>query len=155
MTIGQAGILGGVLLIGGIFGAAVIPAISDRYRRRKPFMLLGIACAIPGILGFTFFHTYLSLLVSIFELGFFMIGVAPIAFQYAAEITYPMPEGTSNGLLMLVGQFSVVFIFAMAAMNKWLGSFNPSLLLGAGLMVVNCILISQLHESKLIDQARE
>ena len=154
MTIGQAGILGGVLLIGGIFGAAVIPTLSDRYRRRKPFMLLGIICAIPGLLGFTFFHTYLSLLASIFALGFFMIGVAPIAFQYAAEITFPMPEGTSNGLLMLVGQLSVVFIFAMAAMNKWLGSFKPSLLLGVGLMVVNCVLISQLHESKLLDQIK-
>lgn len=152
MTIGQSGILGGALLIGGIVGASVIPPLSDSFRRRKPFMLLGMICAIPGLLGFTFFHTYPSLLVSIFALGFFMIGVAPVAYQYAAEITYPVPEGTSNGLLMLAGQVSVVFIFAMAAINKWLGSFTPSLLLGAGLLVVNCILISQLKESKLMDE---
>lgn len=149
MTIGQSGILGGMLLIGGVVGASVIPPLSDKYRRRKPFMLFGMACGVPGLLGFTFLHTYPQLLVSIFALGFFMIGIAPVAYQYAAEITHPVPEGTSNGLLMLAGQFSVIFIFAMAAMNKWLGSFTPSLLLGVGLMIANCFLISLLKESKL------
>jgi hypothetical protein len=40
-------------------------------------------------------------------------------------------------------------------MNNAFGSFTPSLLLGVGLMVVNCILISQLKESKLIEEMSE
>ena len=117
MTTEQAGILGGFLLIGGIFGASVIPLLSDHYGKRKPFILFPLLCAIPGLLGFTFSGSYPQLLVSVFAVGFFMLGPGPIGYQYAAEITYPAPEGTSNGLLVLAGQVSVVFIFGMQAMN--------------------------------------
>ncbi|HUT54490.1 MAG TPA: MFS transporter [bacterium] len=148
----QAGMMGGFLLIGGIAGAAVIPALSDHYHQRKPFMLLGMALSIPGIIGFTYFQGYAMLLASVFVLGFFMMGLGPIGYQYAAEITYPAPEGTSNGLLALAGQISVVFIFGMAAMKEALGSFTPSLVLGAGLMAINCLLIARLQESKLLEK---
>ena len=150
LTIQQAGMLGGLLLIGGIVGAVVIPALSDRFRRRKPFLLAGMICAVPGLLGFTFGPTYSALLVAIFLLGFFMMGIGPIGFQYAAEITWPAPEGTSNGLLQLAGQLSVVFIYGMEALNKRLGSFTPGLLLGAGLIAISCLLIARLRESPLL-----
>jgi hypothetical protein len=45
-----------------------------------------------------------------FVLGFFLMSLAPVGYQYAAEITFPAPEGTSNGLINLAGQASVVFI---------------------------------------------
>ncbi len=147
MSINQAGMLGGLLLIGGIAGAFVIPTLSDHYRKRKPFILIGMVCAIPGLLGFSFFHSYRMLLVSVFVLGFFMMGLGPIGYQYAAEITYPAPEGSSNALLVLAGQVSVVFIFGMEFINARFGSFTPSLLLAAGLMALNCVLISLLKES--------
>jgi len=152
MSINQAGMLGGLLLIGGIAGAFVIPTLSDRFRRRKPFMLLGMICAIPGLIGFTFFSTYPMLLLSVFWLGFFMMGLGPVGYQYGAEITRPVPEGVSNGLLVLAGQVSVVFIFGMQAMNNRFGSFMPSLMLGVGLMVIDCVLIALLHESKMIEE---
>jgi MFS family permease len=150
LSISQAGMLGGLLLIGGIIGAAIIPALSDHYRKRKPFILAGMICAVPGLWGFTFGQTYLSLLVSIFVLGFFMMGMGPIGLQYAAEITFPAPEGTSNGLLMLASQLAVVFIYGMEASNNLLGSFRPALLLGVGLMAMSCLLIARLQESSLI-----
>jgi MFS family permease len=152
MSINQAGMLGGLLLIGGIVGAFVIPTLSDKYRKRKPFLLLGMIAAIPGLVGFTFFQTYPMLLISVFWLGFFMMGLGPVGYQYGAEITYPVPEGTSNGMLVMAGQVSVVFIFGMQAMNNRFGSFTPSLLLGVGLMVLDCIMIAMLHESKMIEE---
>ncbi len=149
----QSGYLGASLLIGGIAGAIVLSLLSDRSSRRKPYILLGMICAVPGLAGFTFFPGYALLLVSIFVLGFFMMGMGPIALQYAAEVTYPAPEGTSNGLLMLAGQLSVVFIYGMEALNNALGSFKPALLLGVGLMMLNCLLIARLKESSLIQKA--
>jgi len=47
-SISQAGNLGGVLLLGGIIGAAVIPLLSDRLHKRKVFLVLGLILAIPG-----------------------------------------------------------------------------------------------------------
>ena len=40
--ISQAGIIGGVMLLGGIAGAVVVPLVSDKLRRRKPFIVLAL-----------------------------------------------------------------------------------------------------------------
>lgn len=155
-TVVQAGLLGGLLLAGGIAGAIVIPALSDRYLKRKPFILLGMICAVPGLVGITFAPSYALMILSVLVLGFFMMGLGPIGYQYAAELTYPAPEGTSNGLLVLAGQVSVIFIYGMEALKSADGSFTASLVALAGLMVVCCVLIATLRESDyLIGVARQ
>lgn len=146
----QAGIIGGLLLLGGIVGAAILPTLSDKSRKRIPFLLLGTLGCIPGLLGLTFGLTYELLLVSAFFYGFFMVSTAPIGYQYAAELTYPVPEGTSNSMLTLAGQISVVFIYGMEAIRNPDGSFTTSLLILAGLMLANVLLVSRMKESKLV-----
>jgi hypothetical protein len=76
-----------------------------------------------------------------------MIGIAPVMYQYGAEITYPAPEGTSNGLFVLAMQVSVVFIYAMGWLDDLLGSFTPSLVILIALLVGTCGLFALLDES--------
>ncbi len=147
-SIDQAGLAGGMMVIGGIVGALVIPALSDRLRRRVPFMLLALAGAIPGLLGVTFATSYGLLLASSFVLGAFLLSSGPLGFQYGAEITHPAPEGTSNGLLLLVGQISgIVFILGMDGLKSSSGSMTVSLLVLAGLLAVALFLATRLRES--------
>jgi nitrate/nitrite transporter NarK len=146
----DAGDFGAFLLLGGILGAIVIPILSDRLRKRKIFLLIGMVLAVPGMVGFIFATDYWLVAASMLVLGFFLMSLAPIGYQYAAEITYPAPEGTSNGLLNLAGQASVVFIYAMDAFKGSDGSFTGSLLILAVMMVVASFLISALKESKMI-----
>jgi len=70
----------------------------------------------------------------------------PIGMQYAAEITRPTPEGTSNGLIQLFGQGAVVFVYIMEAMKTSDGSFTPSLLLALGLLIVSAGLVTQMKD---------
>lgn len=149
----QAGDLGALLLIGGIVGAVIIPALSDRLRQRKPFLLLGVGLSIPCLIGIIYAQPYWSVAVFMFLMGFFLNSLAPIGYQYAAEITFPAPEGTSNGLLNLAGQCSVVFIYAMEFMKGRDGSFTISLWMLSGLMLIGCLLLLRMHESKLIRQS--
>ena len=142
----EAGTLGALMLIGGLLGAVVMPAISDKLHKRQPFMLLGMALAIPGLIGLAFASTYWVLIISAFSLGFFLVSPFPIGLQYAAEVTNPTPEGTSNGLIQLFGQTSVVFVYIMGAMQLADGSFTPSMILAIGLMVVNVLLITQMKD---------
>jgi MFS-type transporter involved in bile tolerance (Atg22 family) len=88
-------------------------------------------------------------------LGLFMMGIAPVAAQYATEMCYPAPEATSAGLFMLTNQLSVVAISAMGWSNEQLGSFTPSLLVLAGLMVVCIVLLTIMKESKLMQTDEE
>ncbi len=142
----DAGTVGALLLVGGVLGAVIIPPFSDKQRKRRPYLLLGISLAIPGLLGLTFATSYWVLLLSAFGMGFFIISTSPIGMQYAAEITQPTPEGTSNGLIQLFGQASVVFVYIMEAMKSGDGAFTPALLLAVGLLVVSALVVTQLVE---------
>ena len=134
------------MLVGGLLGAVAIPSLSDRQHRRKPYMLMGMLLAIPGLIGITYASAYWGLLVSAFIFGFFLVSLSPIGMQYAAEITQPTPEGTSNGLIQLFGQASVVFVYIMEALKSKDGAFTPALLLAIGLMAVSVLVITQLKE---------
>lgn len=149
-TIAQAGNLGGVLLLGGIIGAAVIPVLSDRLHKRKVFLALGLILAIPGLVGAIYATSYVLMVASLFVLGFFLMSLAPVGYQYAAEITYPSPEGTSNGLLNLAGQLSVIFIYSMEAFKSADGSFTFSMLLMVAMMGLAALLVTRMSESSTI-----
>ncbi len=148
----QAGIAGGLMIVGGIVGALVIPMISDHLRKRVPFIIIALAGATLGLAGVTFASTYVLLLIASFVLGFFLLSAGPIGFTYGAETTYPTPEGTSNGLLILMGQISgILFIFGMDAFKSPTnGAMTVSLIVLIVLMVLSLVLSFWLKESKTL-----
>ena len=146
----QAGTVGGLMILGGIVGALVVPSFSDKYRRRVPFIILALVGATLGLVGITYAPSYWLLLTSSFVLGFFLLSSGPIGFQYGAEVTYPTPEGTSNGLLLMMGQISgILFIIAMDSFKSADGSMTLSLLVIIALMVVSIVLGTLLQEPKV------
>ncbi len=142
----DAGMLGALMLAGGVLGAVVIPPFSDKQRKRQPYILFGMILAIPGLIGIAFATSAWLLFLSAFAMGFFLISTSPIGMQYAAEVTQPTPEGTSNGLIQLFGQASVVFVYIMEALKTSDGSFTPALLLAIGLLIVSALLVTQMKD---------
>jgi cyanate permease len=150
-TITEAGIAGALMMIGGIIGASILPPLSDKLRKRKIFILIATIGAIPGITGMTFVETYGLLLASCLVFGFFLMAGGPICYQYSAEICYPAPEATSQGLLLLAGQISgIIFIFGMDILTAAGASKTPAMLVFMALMIVNVFLVLKLKESKLV-----
>jgi len=127
------GLIGGFMLIGGIIGAIILPTLSDRYRKRKLFMVICILGMVPAVFGMAFPDSlssdpdkiYLITLISSFVLGFFVMSAGPIGFQYAAEVSYPARESSSQGILLWVGQLTGMFFVAGMSVdnNLHLGSF--------------------------------
>ena len=144
----DAGTLGALMLVGGVLGAVIIPPFSDKQRKRQPYILAGMILAIPGLIGLTYATSAWMLFTSAFAMGFFLVSTSPIGMQYAAEVTQPTPEGTSNGLIQLFGQASVVFVYIMEALKSADGSFTPALLLAIGLLVVSAGLVTQMKDGK-------
>ncbi len=153
----QAGITGGLMIVGGIIGAIIMPVLSDNYRRRTPFIITALVGSTIGLVGLTFAPGYWTLLFSGFVFGFFLLSAGPIGFQYGAEITFPSPEGTSNGLILLMGQISgIAFIFAMDTLKSSVtGSMTEPLIILIVLMVFGIIASLQLKESTLLVSKRE
>lgn len=156
------GLIGGIMLIGGVIGAVVLPMLSDHYRKRKAFLVACIVGMIPGLvlLSFAGWFTggpgvnpgaaYTVALIGSFLLGFFVMSAGPIGFQYAAEISTPAPESTSQGLLLLSGQITgLIFVAGMSIrQNAYLPAF---LVAFAVLAVVALIGVSLVRESPAME----
>jgi uncharacterized membrane protein YsdA (DUF1294 family) len=124
------GNIGFWMLMGGVAGALIIPALSDHFYRRKLFLVICLAGMIPGMAGLTFAAKLTALLgmspvaaynlaiASGIILGFFVMSAGPIGFQYAAEISAPTPESTSQGVLILSGQISGIIMVAGMSMKS-------------------------------------
>ncbi|HUX21679.1 MAG TPA: MFS transporter [Spirochaetia bacterium] len=142
----QSGLIGGVMLIAGIIGAVVLPIFSDRQGRRRAYIILAIIGIFPGLLGLALLQSFVPVLISAFVLGFFMLGAAPIVFQYSAEITYPAPESSSQGMFLLAGNVSgAIFILGIDGIGV-----NPLMILFLVLAAICIVLSLKLKESSAI-----
>jgi len=151
------GLIGGLMLIGGIIGAIIIPTLSDKYRRRKLFLVICILGLVPAVFGLAFpdflatdpGNIYTITLIASFILGFFVMSAGPIGFQYAAEISFPAPESASQGILLWVGQLTgMVFVAGMSINNnQYLGAFMIAFALLSLLALTGVLL---LRESPMI-----
>jgi MFS family permease len=118
------GIMGGLLVVGGIFGAVIISALSDKYHRRKLFLVLAIGMSIPLTLMLQYASNIWVLSLCSFIFGFFLVSALPVGLTYAVEKTHPVPEATSNGILMLSGQITgIIFVifFNMMVLSSLFG----------------------------------
>ncbi len=151
------GLIGGLMLIGGIIGAVILPTLSDRLRKRKLFMVICIIGMVPAVFGMAF-PDYLAqgveaiyriTLIASFMLGFFVMSAGPIGFQYAAEVSYPARESTSQGLLLWAGQLTgMIFVAGMSVDNNlFLGSFMTSF---AVMSILALVAVLLLRESPMI-----
>lgn len=115
------GILGGIMIVGGIAGAITLSTLSDKYRKRKPFLITSaIAGAVCALLFFfveffikSFLPLYILHCIIGFFFGFLLIAALPVGLTFAAEITHPLPEETSNGWLMWVGQIGGIALLGI------------------------------------------
>jgi MFS family permease len=153
-TSGQVGAAGAVMMIAGILGALIVPPLSDRSRRRVPFLIGCTALTVPGLIGFAYAATFPGLLVASFVLGFGILSAGPIGFEYGAELSHPAPESTAQGVLLIGGQISgIIFIFGMDALRSATGTMQPFMAFFVLAAVVNTALGFLLREAPATREA--
>ena len=137
----DAGMVGGLLVIGGIFGAVVIPALSDRFRRRKPFVVLCAAAALGLVYPLCMGSNYALLLVLGGALGFFFLPAYALLLEMSAEQAGPRLAGSATGLLMLSGNAGgVIVIIAMQVVKGDAPTWHGAVLLMVGLLLLTLLL---------------
>lgn len=115
-----AGLIGGMMVIGGIIGAGILSTISDKIHKRKIFLLIAMLTAIPLSYLLTVIDDFNSVLIISFIFGFFLVSALPIGLILAAELTHPVTEEASNGIMMTIGQISGILLviqFSMAVVT--------------------------------------
>lgn len=148
ITPAEAGIIGAAFVVAGVVGAVVLPTISDKVKKRMPFLLAAVTLLVPLYTAFTFVESYIVLVVIAAVSGFSIMGVAPILFQHGSEVAYPAQEGTSLGLILLMGQISgTLFVFMFEGLSGAFGTIVIPMLLVVVLNAVQIPLVRSMKES--------
>ncbi|KAK9307252.1 hypothetical protein QLX08_002293 [Tetragonisca angustula] len=133
----DAGRIGLTIVCAGMLGSVVCGIVLDKTHKFKETTLGVYLLSFFGMIIFTFTldsSQIYVIYVTAGMLGFFMTGYLPVGFEFAAELTYPEPEGTSAGLLNAVCQvFGIVFtILYGCTLGAW-GDFWANIFLCATL----------------------
>ena len=144
-----AGILGMALLSGGIAGTIIMSLLSDKLKHRKSIMILSMIIATVSLLVFSFSYNALLLIISIACFGFGLMGSGPVTLEYAVDVTKPVPEASSNGILMMGGAIGgIIFIVGLENV-KFSGDYFPALIIQTVLLALCVVLTFFLEEFKV------
>jgi cyanate permease len=150
----QAGLVGGVLIVGGIVGAVVIPLASDLTRRRKPFLLLCVVGALATIYPIGSSHRYGLVMLMGGLHGFFFMPALALLLEMCAQIAGARSAGAATSLVMLTGNAGgVVVILAMDAVRAG-KDYHPAVLLMVGLLALTLVLAGFAPETYVREEAR-
>jgi len=115
----SAGLLGGVMIIGGIIGSLVIPGLSDTLKTRKKPLLLSLL--VSGLLWLVMAMLTGEVLIGlvIFVLGFFFMALLPLGLEISADSVEKRYLGSANALLW---EFSQIGCLALIVLYEYLGN---------------------------------
>ncbi len=101
---------------GGIVGATIAGLIVDKWRIYRPVLTVGSFGSLAAMILFFFGLLPINeswLIGSAVSAGFFLIALLPVVFETAVEVTFPVNESTSAGLLIMIGNlFAIIFVVA-------------------------------------------
>lgn len=92
---------------------------------------------------------YILALIAAFILGFFVMSAGPVGFQYAAEVTFPTPEASSQGVLLLAGQITGILFTVLMSIKS--NIYIPQVMLAfSALAGIGVLSVFFLKESPMI-----
>ncbi len=144
----DAGTISAVLVFSGMLGCIVIPVVSDKIRRRKPFLLLASAGGAVGVVFLMFAEGFALNLANGMMLGFFLISALPIMLTMSREITGARFAGISVGYLQLLGNAAAVAIVPLMEFLRGMTEAHilPLVFL-ATLLITSFILATRIRET--------
>ncbi|XP_063394782.1 uncharacterized MFS-type transporter C09D4.1 isoform X2 [Cydia fagiglandana] len=116
----DVGRIGLMIVVAGMLGSVICGFILDKTHKFKETTLALYAASVVGMVIFTFTLDCGEIAVVYFSaivLGFFMNGYLPVGFEFASEITYPEPEGTTSGILNAAVQ---LFGIVLTLLYEWM-----------------------------------
>lgn len=149
LTAIEVGNLGGLLILGGIIGATVMSILADKLRKRALLIKISSLIAVASFFILSFANTTISLYFSGFLLGFGLLSVGPVLLEYSVDVTDPVPEASSNGMLMVIGSISgILFILGFEGFTTPSGDYLPALIVLSILSLVSFLLSLFLKDVK-------
>lgn len=127
-----AGLVAGMITIAGMAGSVALGALSDRVRRRKPFLIAAGLVAAPCLWLLGHLSSLPALLVTAAVFGFFMLAALPVAIATASEepTMGPQVASTAVGVMLMAGNLGgAALVAVMGVLKDAQGSFAGGVVL--------------------------
>lgn len=142
-----AGIFSSIMVFGGIIGSGAISILAEKVNNRRNLMTCSFLIATTSLFVISFATNPILLNIFSFLLGFGILSAAPVALEYAVDITKPVPEASSNGMLMMFGQVGgIILMLGLLDLKFPSGDYMPALILQAIFLAIVAILAFFLKE---------
>ena len=149
LTAIEVGNLGGLLILGGMIGAILMSTLADKLRKRVFLIKISLVIGAASFFVISFASSTVMLYLFGFLLGFGLLSVGPVLLEYTVDITVPVPEASSNGMLMVVGSISgILFILGFEGFTTPSGDYFPALMVLSVLSLITFLLSFFLKEVK-------
>lgn len=142
----EIGYMGFAAVLCGLFAIFFSGIWLDKTKRYKSLSIAIFTTCAVTLLIFTLLLTYhdnfMLMFISFCVFGFFSYPYMSAGLEHAAEITYPIPEGTTSGILLLVGNiYGIILTYIVgAAIEKVGGDIGGYVMVGAyvlGILMVS------------------
>ena len=144
----DAGSISSVLVFSGMLGCIVIPMVSDRIRKRKPFLVLASLVGAICVVVLMFGSGYAVNLGNGIVLGFFLLSALPIMLTMSIEITGEKYAGISVAYLQLLGNGAAVAIVPiMDILHGVRGTYTLPLVFIAVLLAIAVVMAFRIRET--------
>lgn len=119
------GIFGGTFIIFGVIGSFVFGVILDKTAKFK--MILNVICfgslACICVAFFTLPSGNVPLFtVNLAFIGAFCIPVIPVSYGFAVELTFPVTEAMSNGMMVMFSQIAGTLLVIYLTLKSYIGT---------------------------------
>ena len=139
----DSSIFGAVFIFSGLVGSFVASSILDKTQ----LYLHSLRFVVFGAIFFTFFILFTLpsqkvwlLAINISLLGFFILPMIPIGYSFSVELTYPVSEAMSNGLMVFFSQIiGTVITFVATKVAGYKPERQYCTFLFLGMMVVAAV----------------
>ncbi|VVB60186.1 Major Facilitator Superfamily protein [uncultured archaeon] len=149
--IDQAGIAGGLMILGGIIGSIIIPALSDKLKKIKVFVLVDLAIGTIAFYFIGIFKEFLLVAVICYIVGFFLMSALPLVLQISNRITGLGMEGRASSLLWFFSQVGSILLIAIIEPVQLIwGSYFSSIIVIVILWALAFLLFTIIREVKVV-----
>jgi MFS family permease len=137
-----------LLVFGGVLGCVIVPLLSDRINRRKPFLVLAPLVGAVCVSVLIFQDSYMANLANGALLGFFLLSALPIMLTASMEITGEKLAGISVAYLLLLGNGAAVLIVpAIELLHNYEGDYVLPLALTVFLLAAAFLMATRIRET--------
>lgn len=110
LSMQQAGNISSMLVFSGMIGCIVIPMLSDKIKKRRPFLMLASLVGTITVIILIFARGFRVNALNAIIMGFFVVATLPIVLTMSAEIAGEKFAGIGSAFLQLLGNGAAVIL---------------------------------------------